>query len=105
VLEGRLGDEEHSNALLLVSEAVTNSVVHGGAHESETVALAVSLSRNEVHVEVSDPVGGFEPPPYPADTLSTSGRGLPMIHRLAATWGVGAAPGGALWFELPRAAA
>jgi hypothetical protein len=57
-----------------------------------------------VRVEVTDPHGGFRPPPYPDDPLA-AGRGLPIIHSLARTWGVDGPPGGHVWFELARAAA
>jgi anti-sigma regulatory factor (Ser/Thr protein kinase) len=105
VLTGRLGAGPEADAVLLVSEAVTNSVLHGGADGSETVALTLALLGDHVHVEVTDPVGGFEPPSYRDDVYETGGRGLQVIHSIARTWGVGAPPEGRLWFDLPRTAA
>jgi anti-sigma regulatory factor (Ser/Thr protein kinase) len=105
ILTGRLDEPRRREALLLVSEAVTNSVLHGGAAERERIELTVAVTGENVRVEVTDPVGGFEPPERPTDDLRTAGRGLPIIHSLARSWGVQSPPGGALWFELECAAA
>ena len=88
-----------------MSEAVTNSVLHGGAGTTATVDLRLTLSSRRLRVEVADPLGGFDPPPYPDDALWESGRGLPLIHSLAWAWGVDPPPGGHFWFELDRDAA
>jgi anti-sigma regulatory factor (Ser/Thr protein kinase) len=105
VLQGRLPDAQRRNTLLLVSEVVTNSVLHGGAAASEAVTLSVNVTPDRVRVEVGDPEGGFVPPEYPNDPLRLRGRGLPMIHSLARAWGVGSPPGGRVWFEMPMLAA
>ena len=98
----RVDDQAEGAALLLVSEAVTNSVLHGGADENEAVELKVSVTETDVRIEVADPGGGFTPPERPKDPLSEHGRGLPMIRSLSRTWGVDAAPDGCVWFELAR---
>lgn len=104
VLRGHLDASRRHDALLLVSEAVTNSVLHGGAADTQTVTLRVTLSRQKLRVEVADPQGGFAPPDYPTDELRPSGHGLPIIHSLAEAWGVEREPDGRVWFELARAA-
>jgi hypothetical protein len=104
VLSGRLDEAAYASALLLVSEAVTNSVLHGGAGDAGTVELTVTVARQVARVEIVDPVGGFEPPPYPAQEPAAP-HGLRLIHSLARTWGVDSPPGGRLWFELARGAA
>jgi signal transduction histidine kinase len=45
---------------LLVTELVTNSIRHADAAAME---LAVAVSDRDVHVEVANPGGGFEPRP------------------------------------------
>ena len=105
VLRGRLDDSRRHDALLLVSEAVSNSVLHGSADAGETIELSISVMADRVRVEVTDPAGGFEPPDYPVDELRDAGRGLPIVHALAQVWGVEPPPGGTLWFELPCATA
>jgi anti-sigma regulatory factor (Ser/Thr protein kinase) len=105
VLRGRLGGTRHHEALLLVSEVVSNSVLHGGADADETIELSISVTADRVRVDVTDPAGGFEPPDYPVDELRVAGRGLPVVHAVAQAWGVEPSPSGRLWFELPCAAA
>jgi anti-sigma regulatory factor (Ser/Thr protein kinase) len=105
VLSGRLPENARRNVLLLVSETVSNSVLHGGAGAAQTVELSITVRRDHVRVEVADPIGGFEAPQYPADPLGESGRGLPLVHSLSRTWGIDGPPGGHVWFEMQRAAA
>lgn len=105
VLTSRISGEAHRSAMLLVSEVVTNSVRHGGAGEDGSLDLTVTVEADVVHVEVADPVGGFEPPPPPEDPLALSGRGLPLVDSVSSAWGVNGPPGGAVWFELARGAA
>ena len=84
---------------LLVTELVTNVIVHTSAAPD----VRVNLLRDHVHVEVrdTDPVPGRvkEPPP-----TATSGRGLHLVSTLASAWGsVEVAGGKVVWFDLPRA--
>ncbi|HVM03858.1 MAG TPA: response regulator [Acidimicrobiales bacterium] len=83
---------------LLVSELVTNSVVHGGSAPE----VAVLLRTDALRIEVSDRGEGVPAPRTAADD-ATSGRGLAMVEVLASAWGVDATGGGkTVWFELPR---
>jgi anti-sigma regulatory factor (Ser/Thr protein kinase) len=102
LLRGRVGTVAASSALLAVSEMVTNSVVHGGAGLDESLELNVRVNDDAIRIEVVDPVGGFEAPEYPDDPLATHGRGLPLIHSLAQSWGIDTAPDGRVWFEIAR---
>jgi len=83
-------------ATLLVSEVVTNSVLHAGTE----IVLRCRPSPMGVRVEVSD---GSRVVPrvrhYDAD--ATTGRGLALVSALAASWGIHREDGGkTLWFEL-----
>jgi anti-sigma regulatory factor (Ser/Thr protein kinase) len=88
---------------LLVSELVTNSVLHGGAGPDDRVRLHVERPGNRVRVEVCDDGHSW------SETLrSTSldseqpagGWGLMLVGALADRWGVRAGECTCVWFEL-----
>jgi DNA-binding NarL/FixJ family response regulator len=85
---------------LLVSELVTNAVVHAGSD----VEIAVRLLPDSVRIEVVDQAGGAPPlTPSTPDDDSESGRGLMLVETLASAWGVEPLEHGkAVWFEVPR---
>lgn len=90
-------------ALLLASELVTNAIVHGGPPITMAVHLPTPATR--VRVEVHDGNPRLLPtPPRELSRTDEHGRGLQIIHALAARWGSGPCPpdiGGKIsWFEL-----
>jgi anti-sigma regulatory factor (Ser/Thr protein kinase) len=86
-------------AELLVSELVTNAVVHG----SGPVRLVIDCTNRCLSISVSDDEPA-EPQLQPERLLSDGGRGLRMIESLAGAWGVTPSetgPGKDVWFQLP----
>jgi phosphoserine phosphatase RsbU/P len=89
------------DAALLTHELVTNAVLHTG----QAPTLEVQVASDRVRVEVHDPS-----PVHPVvgllDPAASSGRGLTLVQRLAADWGVALLPAGAVgkavWFSLDR---
>lgn len=83
--------------VLLVSEVVTNAVLHARSD----ILLDVRPARDLVRVEVHDgsPV---EPRVHHFHLTSGTGRGLRMLEQLARRWGVEAGPRGGkvVWFEV-----
>jgi anti-sigma regulatory factor (Ser/Thr protein kinase) len=84
-------------ALLLVSELVTNSVVHA---ETE-VGLTLRGEGSQIRVEVADhsdkmPVDLDVPP------TALSGRGIHLVATMSEDWGVRTVPGDGkvIWFAL-----
>ena len=88
-------------ASLLVTEIVTNAVLHARA----PMTLRVEVSADVVRIEVRD---GSQLPPRVhgfAPTAAT-GRGLRLLESLAVRWGVRPEPGSggkAVWFEVGEA--
>lgn len=83
-------------AVLLVSELVTNAVLHARSPFSVLVEEASDV----VRVEVRD---GSPVPPrmHRFSATSATGRGLRLLDRLARAWGVEATPNGkCVWFEV-----
>jgi two-component sensor histidine kinase len=85
---------------LLVSELVSNSVRHARMSGNDAIALSVRRERGRIRVSVSDPGGGFQPPPPDVDRRS--GWGLLLVDRLADRWGVTSDGETRVWFELDR---
>ena len=89
------------DVLLLVSELVTNAVVHAGS--PAVVRLDADPERIKVTVADRDP--DKKPSMRVPDPTSPNGRGVLLVDRLAARWGVEPQRSGKLvWFELPRGA-
>jgi anti-sigma regulatory factor (Ser/Thr protein kinase) len=86
-------------AELLISELVTNAVLHG----SGVVVVSVDCENHTVELAVSDD----EPTPpalQPERLMSLGGRGMRMIESLAGDWGVRPrtdGPGKQVWVRLP----
>jgi anti-sigma regulatory factor (Ser/Thr protein kinase) len=99
-----LGGPTIATLLLLVSEVVTNAVVHPDADASGRVALRACIKRETVRIEVSDDGRGFTPEPRDPDR-PTGGYGLFLVEKEATRWGVERAPRTTVWFELAREAA
>ncbi len=92
---------------LLVSELVTNSVLHGGAGPEDPVHLHVEQPNDCVRVEVCD-----EGRSWAAELRSRSldsaapagGWGLLLVGALADRWGVEVGERTCVWFEISPAA-
>jgi anti-sigma regulatory factor (Ser/Thr protein kinase) len=85
---------------LLVSELVTNAVVHARTD----VTLHVAVRRGVLRIEVTDgsPV---VPSARRPTALTGTGRGLQLVDHLADRWGVvKARKGKTIWFELAPSA-
>lgn len=101
----RSGCVEHSgsmldDALLLVTELVTNGVRHGGP----PILLALDCDGENLRVEVRDGNTAL-PTPRVAAWDDESGRGLSLVMLMAHSWGVEPikdeyGEGKMVWFEL-----
>ncbi|MFB7614596.1 ATP-binding protein [Kitasatospora sp. NPDC056181] len=91
--------------LLLVSELVTNAVVHG-TPLGRRVLLVLDLDPSRLRIEVHDARTDRGPVLRPVDADDESGRGLILVKSLASRWGccprVGV--GKIIWAEIAPAA-
>lgn len=88
-----LPPDARRSALLLVSELVSNAVLHGKGR----ILLSIAMSGARCRIEVSDEGGGR--PQQRADPGPEGGWGLRLVAALAASWGVDDGRT-AIWFEL-----
>ena len=88
---------------LLVSEVVTNCVVHAGLAPGQDVDLRLTHDGETVRVEVRDEGWGF------AESLVRSSRsngfGLYLVEQLSDRWGVERGDRTCVWFEVDLATA
>lgn len=86
---------------LLVSELVTNAVLHAGSDAEVVVQLTPSV----LHVEVIDDSPDMPVLRQPGSS-DTSGRGLALVENFASAWGTRRlAHGKSVWFDVPRSMA
>jgi anti-sigma regulatory factor (Ser/Thr protein kinase) len=83
------------DAVLCVSEVVTNAVLHAGTEIVVTARRLVGVVRVEVHDGSS-----VVPVRQRVERTSTTGRGLHLLDHLTRRWGVDVEPGGkVVWLE------
>ena len=81
---GKLEQRVLDDLSLVVSELVTNAVIHGQG----AIRLRLLLDAGDARGEVIDAGGGFEHDVREAGPSATSGRGLLIVDRLTTRWGV-----------------
>jgi anti-sigma regulatory factor (Ser/Thr protein kinase) len=89
------------DAVLLLSEAFTNSVRHS---RGDTITVLAFVRESTVRVKVVDK-GGDALPHYVHDPYGEGGRGLPIMHELAHDWGFEVLRNGqvVVWFDVAAA--
>lgn len=87
----------YQTLLLLVSEIVTNAVLHSKAPPWTPIRFSAGADRDRVRVQVHDGGPTFDPPVGPGER---GGWGLHILDREARDWGVQQGDGTLVWFEL-----
>ena len=89
-----------SDAILCLSELVTNATVHSRSREPDGhFSVRVQLHGSHLRVEVSDQGGPWT---QPATTDERNGRGLLIVDQRARAWGRTGndQTGWTIWFEM-----
>ena len=96
-----LPPEKLEDVRLVVSELVTNSILHAGLSPEDQVSLTIRVSAGSVRGKVCDPGPGFEvhSAPGPRPDLS-GGWGLPIVETISDRWGVEQGRHTCVWFEI-----
>ena len=100
-VRGILGSRVGEKVSLLVSELVTNAVLHRGLRAKNAIRMRVWTSPTSVRVAVSNhgPLFSRPDPPRPGE-LVAGGWGLYLVERLADRWGVRRQTATEVWFEI-----
>jgi anti-sigma regulatory factor (Ser/Thr protein kinase) len=97
----RLGPSTVQTLVLLVSEVVSNAVLHSAGPAEAPISLAVSATADTLRVSVTDAGGGFAPRQRDPASIN-DGYGLYLVEKAASGWGVDSSGPTCVWFELPR---
>ena len=100
-LANLLPPEKLEEVRLVVSELVTNSILHAGLSPKDQISLTVAISDGAVCGRVCDPGPGFEvsSEPRPRRDLR-GGWGLPIVETISDRWGVERNNHACVWFDI-----
>jgi anti-sigma regulatory factor (Ser/Thr protein kinase) len=88
LLRGAVDASTASDAALLVSELVTNSVIHADAARNREVSIELTRLDDRIRLAVTDAGSSFAPRLLPVDPTTPRGFGLRLIDDLCHAWGV-----------------
>ncbi|WP_370413713.1 SpoIIE family protein phosphatase [Streptomyces fradiae] len=97
-------EDQVDSAVLMVSEMVTNVLVHTDGDALLVAEVACREGARRLRVEVADASDELPHKRHPGE-MASSGRGLLLMEMLAHAWGVDPrGEGKAIWFELDEPA-
>jgi anti-sigma regulatory factor (Ser/Thr protein kinase) len=89
--------------VLLVSEIVSNAVLHSRGPADAPIILTATVTEDAVRITVTDAGRGFIPKLRDPACVG-AGYGLYLVDKAATRWGVDSVGGTRVWFELSRTA-
>jgi anti-sigma regulatory factor (Ser/Thr protein kinase) len=103
-LNGELGSERTEDAVLLVGELVTNSVLHAATGAAHEIVLELVIGLDDVRIAVTDGGSLTVPTIQPVHPTRPGGRGLFLVDTLSDRWGMTreGSHETQVWFEMGR---
>ena len=86
-LKGHIPATTASDVALLVSELVTNGVVHANVGPRQALTVDVTTFDDRLRIAVTDPGSPLTPCMLPHDPETPGGLGLSLVDKLCETWG------------------
>lgn len=104
VLRDRVDDDLLERSRLVVTEVVTNAVLHAKLMSPERIDVHVRVLAEVLRIEVTDQGTGFDPVVVRrgSDDLATGGWGLWLVDQLTDRWGVDHSHSTRVWLEFDR---
>jgi anti-sigma regulatory factor (Ser/Thr protein kinase) len=99
----RLGGSLRQTLVLLISEVVSNAVLHSRGPAEAPITVSANVTRDVFQVTVTDAGDGFTPSRRDPERVE-GGYGLYLLERAASRWGVETTSPTTVWFELPLTA-
>jgi anti-sigma regulatory factor (Ser/Thr protein kinase) len=104
-LDSKIDAPVANDLRLLVSELVTNCVLHGGATaDGGSITVRTAIRSEAIRTEVCHDGPSFLPPSHAPDLDSPGGLGLFLVEQMSAAWGIAEGRETCVWFELGLAA-
>ena len=95
----RIGGSVRQTLVLLMSEVVSNAVLHSPGPADAPITVTATVTGDAVHVSVTDAGEGFVPAQRDPARVE-GGYGLFLLERAASRWGIDAGRPTTVWFEL-----
>lgn len=100
-----LDDSTRSTVELVVSELVTNAVLHGDGGRGAPLMVALERQGACVSGRVCSQGDSFEWDPHDPDLTEPGGLGLQLVDTITSAWGIEKNGCSCVWFECPDCAA
>ena len=102
-LDGEGWNVPRSDVAVIVSELVTNSVVHAKVGHDQALCLQLTPLGDRLRIAVTDPGSELEPRLLPHDPAATGGFGLRVVDQVSSAWGIVREVSGAtrVWCDVP----
>ena len=101
----RVALQDADDALLILSELITNAVRHARPLTAGSLRVSWTISPTQIGVSVTDGGSSTAPVATAAAMSAIGGRGLHIVHHLASSWDVTRGEEGTtVWAVISRAA-
>lgn len=97
-----LDESTRSTVELVVSELVTNAVVHGDGGRGAPLSVALAREGACVRGRVCSQGDNFDWDPHDPDLLEPGGLGLQLVNTITSNWGIERNGCSCVWFECPQ---
>jgi anti-sigma regulatory factor (Ser/Thr protein kinase) len=95
--------EERYDAMLVLSELVSNAVTHAAALPDGEVRVRWAIKADTMHIEISDGGSATRPNAVVAKMSALGGRGLDIVRTICRQWGVTEEVDSVtVWADVPR---